>query len=130
MTHSFHSDSSVNRADGSVQQPADLNDGIGAAAALAALRLAAPPPADDAPWSAHHLPPPKASGLTRFTLAAAGVCLVALVMAAALSGPIRTTGTKMEPPRFQTAARKAPPDIRLSAATPPASVPHSPPAHR
>jgi hypothetical protein len=84
-----------------------VNDGLCAAAAQAALRLTDPAPHGQEPWSAHHLPEPAAPRSLRYSTLAVAVGLTVAIVASAMWTPIRTTGTRMEPARFQTPAGQA-----------------------
>lgn len=58
-------------------------------------------------WSAHNLPRAKTSPMLGFSVLAVAAGLVAIVLATAVSGPIQTTGTQMEPSRFAAPAHQA-----------------------
>lgn len=62
---------------------------------------------DTPAWSAHNLPKPKTSPMLGFSVLAVAAGLIAIVLASAASGPIRTSGTKMEPSRFTAPMQQA-----------------------
>ena len=63
------------------------------------------PEAEATGWSAQNLPPQKETRAVRFSVIAVAAGLVAIILATAMSGPIRTAGSKMEPKRFQASAQ-------------------------
>ncbi len=58
-------------------------------------------------WSAHNLPKPTPPRALRFAVVAVTAGLVAVILGAALGGPIQTPGTRMEPTRFTAKAQQA-----------------------
>lgn len=86
-------------------------------------------PDQTSPWSAHNLPKPAPSRTMRFSVIGVAAALVAVVLASALAGPIRTAGSKMEPGRFQASAEKSTATVKAASAMTPFAV-ASMPAHR
>jgi hypothetical protein len=76
-------------------------------------------PAVETPvWSARNLPQQKPSRMMHFTAVAVAVGLIAIMLASAVKGPIRTGGTSMEPQRFTTSPQQAKEMIRAAGGAP------------
>lgn len=70
-------------------------------AAASAFHMTDPKPDEMRRWSAHHLPEAKAPRGLRPAMVAVAAGLALAVLVTAVTGPIRTAGTQMEPARFQ-----------------------------
>lgn len=80
------------------------------------------PAADTSEWSARHLPAPETPRSLRFAVVAVAASLVAIILGTALSGPIDTRGTKMEPGRFSASVQQGKDTIRASTVRAPITV--------